>query len=142
MGAVNFSKVDFFQLKRISVLGGDVLHGLKASDPNFKGFGEAYFSIAQKGYVKAWKLHKNMTMALIVPKGSVQFVFYDERSNDFHEYIIGDNNFGRLTVSPGVWFGFRGVGEGDNLILNIANIEHSPDEVDRREVNQMDYKWS
>ena len=63
-------------LKRINVEEGDVLHVLKASDDEFHGFKEAYFSTIKKNKIKAWKRHLLMTMNLIIPigKSSIQFL--------------------------------------------------------------------
>jgi len=128
-------------LKRIPVLGGNVLHAMKKTDAGFSGFGESYFSQVESGAVKAWKKHLKMTLNLIVPMGKVRFVFMD---NDglFRVETIGDNNYARLTIPPGIWFGFKGDFEKTSLILNIANIEHSPKEVERKEINKIKYNWS
>ena len=128
-------------LKRISVFGGDVLHAMKKSDAGFSGFGESYFSQVESGVVKAWKKHLKMTLNLIVPIGRVRFVFMD---NDglFRVETIGHNNYSRLTIPPGIWFGFKGDFENTSLILNIANIEHSPEEVEQKEISKIKYNWS
>ena len=127
-------------LKRISVIGGDVLHAMKKSDLGFDGFGESYFSQVEHGIVKAWKRHIHMTLNLIVPIGKVRFVFMDNKGS-FREEILGEDNYARLTVPPGLWFGFQGVSENTALVLNIANIEHSPDEVEHNELNNINYNW-
>ena len=138
---VTTNEIILTPLKRITVFGGDVLHAMKKTDPGFTGFGESYFSQVEKGVIKAWKKHLRMTLNLIVPIGSVRFVFMD---NDglFREEVIGDKNYARLTVPPGIWFGFQGKYEKTSLVLNIANIEHSPEEVERKEINQIKYNWS
>ena len=127
-------------LKRIPVIGGDVLHAMRKSDLGFAGFGETYFSQVERDTVKAWKRHINMTLNLIVPIGKVRFVFMDNKSS-FREEIVGEDNYARLTVPPGLWFGFQGVSENTALVLNIANIEHSPDEVEHNELNNINYNW-
>ena len=128
-------------LKRIPVLGGDVLHAMKKTDAGFSGFGESYFSQVESGVVKAWKKHLKMTLNLIVPMGKVRFVFMDN-DGSFREEIIGDNNYVRLTVPPGIWFGFQGDFDNTSLVLNIANIEHTLEEVERKEMNKIKYNWS
>ena len=125
-------------LMRIPVKGGDVLHAMKKSDYGFSGFGECYFSQVEHDIVKAWKRHLQMTLNLIVPIGKVRFVFMDNEES-FREEILGDGNYARLTVPPGLWFGFQGVSENTALVLNIANIEHSPDEVEHNELNNINY---
>ena len=68
----------------LSIIDGDagsVFHGIKKHDKGFKEFGEVYFSTVIKDSIKAWKLHKQMTLNLIVPVGSVLFCFVDVREN-------------------------------------------------------------
>ena len=127
-------------LKRIPVIGGDVLHAMRKSDLGFAGFGESYFSQVERDKVKAWKRHIHMTLNLVVPIGKVRFVFMDN-NRSFREEILGEDNYARLTVPPGLWFGFQGVSENTALVLNIANIEHSPDEVEHNELNNINYNW-
>ena len=68
--------IEIFSLKNISVVGGNVMHGIKNSDEGFEGFGEAYFSWIEPYVVKAWKKHLKMTMKIIVPLAKVKFVSY------------------------------------------------------------------
>ena len=90
--------------KRIKVEGGDVLHILNSKESDFKIFNEAYFSIIESNYIKGWKLHKEMTMNLIVPIGNVQFIFYSEKGELLLNKTIGEHNYCRLTVPPNmVW---------------------------------------
>jgi len=137
---VTVNEIVTIPLRRIPVKGGDVLHAMKRSDLGFSGFGECYFSQVEHGIVKAWKRHLQMTLNLIVPSGKVRFVFMDN-DESFREEILGDGNYARLTVPPGLWFGFQGVSENTALVLNIANIEHSPDEVEHNELNNINYNW-
>ena len=126
--------------KRISVSGGDILHAMKKSDSGYMGFGEAYLSLVEFGAVKAWKRHLMMTLNLVVPVGRVRFVFINSKGQ-VQEEIAGEDQYVRLTVPPGIWFGFQGISEGAALLLNIANIEHSPEEIERRELNEFEYDW-
>ena len=77
MGSVSLSDILVTPLARIATDGGDVMHALKNNDPEYGGFGEAYFSWLEHRKVKAWKCHTEMTMNLIVPFGQVKFVFCD-----------------------------------------------------------------
>jgi len=137
---VNLSTITVTPQKRIPVSGGDVLHAMKKSDSGYIGFGEAYLSLVEFGAVKAWKRHLQMTLNLIVPVGKVRFVFVDS-SGLVKEVIAGEGHYVRLTVPPGIWFGFQGVSEGTALLLNIANIEHSPEEIEHKELNEFEYDW-
>lgn len=133
-------------LKIIKLPKGNILHGMKVTDKGYAGFGEAYFSTVIKDEIKAWKKHKVMTLNLIVPVGSVKFVVYDQRQASptfgiFNEYTISKENYYRLTVPPEVWFGFKGLGDTLNMILNIASIPHDPSEVERLDLLDINYNW-
>jgi len=130
-------------LKKIPTFGGDVMHGLKATDNGFNGFGEAYFSWIEEGAIKAWKCHKSMTLNLVVPLGEVRFVFnLPEQNADFIVEDIGEKRYARLTVPPGIWFGFKGVSSGSSLLVNFADTVHDPDEVLRKSKAEISYDWS
>lgn len=127
---------------------GDVLHAIKRTESSFSGFGEAYFSTIKKGAVKAWKRHREMTLNLVVPCGEIKFVLYDERPEsstcgEISEITLSRNNYQRLTVPPLIWMGFQGIGNGLNMLLNVSNIPHDPDEVDRLDAykSHINYKW-
>ncbi|MCK5608101.1 dTDP-4-dehydrorhamnose 3,5-epimerase family protein [Candidatus Pacearchaeota archaeon] len=136
------------QLKIIIGDSGDVLHAIKRTESSFCGFGEAYFSTIQKGAVKAWKRHHEMTLNMVVPCGEVKFVLYDERSESstFGEIFVvtlSRHNYQRLTVPPMIWVGFKGMENGLNLLLNVSDIPHDPDEIDRIDTynNHINYVW-
>ena len=133
------------KLDIIDTLGGNVMHAMKGSSVGYAGFGEAYFSQVDKGAIKAWKRHKKMTLNLVVPVGEIRFVLFDDReiSNaQFQEVVISKGDYCRLTVPPMIWMGFQGLLDGGSMLLNIANIEHDPNEVDRKEIDKINYDWS
>lgn len=134
-------------LKQIKTDKGAIFHAMKNIDPTFHGFGEAYFSFVNYKDIKAWKIHTEMYLNLVVPIGSVKFVLKDERKDSstfgetFETVLNPENNYCRLTISPKVTFGFQGVGSGTNLVLNMANIVHRPDEVINKELGNIKYNW-
>ena len=67
--------------KIIHAPGGDILHCLKITDPEFTQFGEAYFSFIHQNHIKGWKLHKDMTLNIVVPSGRILFVLHDTRND-------------------------------------------------------------
>lgn len=129
-------------LARIATTGGDVLHAMKQTDAGYAGFGEAYFSWGAAGVVKAWKRHTRMTMNVVVPVGKVRFVFHMEGTDEFRVEEIGVDRYARITVPPGVWFGFQGLESPQSLVLNIASIPHDPNEVERLALSEIEYDWS
>ena len=133
--------IDETLLKNIPIQGGNVMHALKATEKNFNGFGEAYFSCVSFNAIKAWKLHTKMTMNLVVPRGCIKFIFYDNETQKSLEKVVGENNYSRLMVPPGIWFGFQGVSKRESLLLNISDIPHDPEEVQRKLISEIDYNW-
>lgn len=126
-------------LRRIRTPGGDVLHALKDVDPGFAGFGEAYFTTIEAGAVKGWKRHRRMVMNLVVPSGAVRFVIHDQDVVDEEDAFQtidlspdGPDSYARLSVQPGLWMAFAGLGSGLNLVLNLASIRHDPEEADNQ----------
>ena len=129
----------------IETPGGNVMHAMKQIDTGFFGFGEAYFSEIKPGSIKAWKRHREMTLNLIVPLGKIKFVMFDDRkgsNNRFQEVIISKENYCRLTVPPMIWMGFKGLSSFKSILLNIASIPHNPNEVDKKEIDKIQYDWS
>ncbi len=146
MGVPVIADVLVTPLKRIDGAEGGVMHALRASAPGFAGFGEAYFSEIHCDATKKWRRHRRMTLNLVVPRGNVRFVIFDDRGASpsravFAEYTIGEMNYIRLTVPPGLWMAFRGEGPGTSLILDITNEEHDPQESDIKELSAIDYVW-
>ena len=143
MGTVSLDDILVTPLKRIPTVGGDVLHALKNSDNGFNGFGEVYFSWVERGAIKAWKCHQHMTLNLVVPLGEISFVFHiKDQENCFRTENIGEEKYVRLTVPPGIWFGFQGRGSGQSLLMNLADMAHDPDEVLRKKTSEIVYNWS
>ena len=146
MGNQLISDVILTPLKIIEMDDGNVMHGMKKEDPGADGFGEAYFSFVGYQKIKAWKKHKEMTLNLVVPFGEIQFVLYDDRNasptkNSFFSVSLCRKNYQRLTVPPGVWMGFKGLGRSENCLLNLANIPHDPAEGERCALEQIPFNW-
>jgi len=128
------------QLRRIDVENGDVFHAMKKSDTGFCGFGEAYFSNVIKDTIKGWKKHTKMTINIIVPIGTIKFVIFNEFKKEFYTVTLSQRNYQRLTIDPGLYLAFKGIGES-NMLLNLANLEHNPDEVVNIGLNEIPYEW-
>ncbi len=81
-------------------------------------------------------------MNLIVPLGSVKFVFFLNEGRVFREEKVGVERYMRISVPPGIWFGFQGLAAPQSLVLNIASVAHDPKEVERIELGDIAYEWS
>jgi dTDP-4-dehydrorhamnose 3,5-epimerase len=142
VGGINLTDILVTPLARIPTTGGDVLHAMRQHDAGFAGFGEAYFSWISEGAVKAWKRHQQMTMNVVVPAGQVRFVFWLEGLDEFRVEEVGVDRYVRLTVPPGIWFGFQGLRGPQSLVLNMASLPHDPNEVHRLAMSEIEYGWN
>ena len=145
MGAITLDEIVVVPLRQIATEGGDVLHAMKSSDIGFSGYGEAYFSRVNSGAIKAWKRHSRMSMNLIVPVGTIKFVFHLETLTPNSSYRIeeiGEFNYARIMVPPGIIFGFQGMDKSSSVLLNISDIEHDPNEVERFPIDAFNFRWN
>ena len=140
MGAINVDQILVTPLRRFQVEGGDVLHAMKNSDSGYVNFGEAYFSLIKVGAIKAWKRHLRMTLNIVVPFGEVIYAFLDEQGT-IREELVSENRYVRLTVPPGIWFGFKGLYAPYSIMMNVADIPHDPTEIERKTMHQIKYDW-
>jgi len=144
MDKVNIEGVILSPLMKISHPKGDIFHGIKKSDNGYVGFGEVYFSMIKCDEIKGWNRHKMMTMNLVVPIGKVTFIIYDDRQRSsskgsFNKIELSPDNYQRLTIPPGLWCAFKGKSSGTNLIMDLVDIEHDPNEIERQHLNQFSY---
>ena len=128
---------------------GKVMHMLREDSSVFSRFGEIYFSCTYPGVVKAWHLHKEMTLNYAVIYGEIKFVLFDDRSGsptrgEIQEFFISPENYMLVTVPPLIWNGFKCVGAAVSIVANCSTLPHSPDELQRRSPNDpgIPYNWA
>ena len=143
MNRVSLNDIKIIDLKKnYSNKSGEVMHFIKRTDDGFKEFGEVYFSWIKFKKIKAWKQHSKMILNLVVPIGSVRFVFHiPDQKREFRIEEIGYSNYKRLIVPPGIWFGFKGIEKPNNLVSNFSNIIHDTKESIQVDQNFFSYKW-
>ncbi len=141
MGKKILNKIKVTPLKIIKLSAGNIMKALNKNELKNWSFGEAYFSKIKFCKIKAWKYHKKMMLNLVVPLGRVKFIFYSEKENKFKKVEIGEKKYLRLTVPSKIWFGFKGIGKPESIILNITNIKHDPKEILRRKKSEINFNW-
>jgi dTDP-4-dehydrorhamnose 3,5-epimerase len=136
-------------LRRIPDERGAVFHMLRDDSPTFERFGEIYFSMVYPGAIKAWHLHKEMTLNYAVPVGMVKLVCFDDREGsptrgNLVELHVGDLSYSLVTIPPLVWNGFKGEGTEPALVANCSTVPHRPDEIERMDpfTDSIPYDWS
>ena len=126
--------------QQIPTTGGDVWYALKSTEDSFLVL-EKFTSWVESGAIKAWKMHLQMTMNLIVPLGTVRFIFHEYGNGSFREERIGKSYYARITVPPKIWFGFQGISGASSLMLNVANMPHDPKEIERKSLEEIRFDW-
>src|SRR5690348_10655408 len=116
---------------------GKVMHMMRADSPHFIQFGEIYFSCVHPGAVKAWHLHKRMTLNYAVIFGEVKLVLYDDRAGSptrgqVQELYLSPENYCLVTVPPMLWNGFKGIRDKSAILANCATLPHDPTEIERK----------
>lgn len=127
---------------------GKVMHILRTGDDGYVGFGEVYTSVVYPGIVKAWHLHKVMTLNYAVVFGMIRLALFDDRESSptrgqFQEVYLGESNYVRVTIPPLVWNGFKGLGVMPAIVVNCSDTPHDPSEIVRVDPvsGPINYNW-
>lgn len=137
-------------LRKIPDDRGTVMKMQQASDPEFKGFGEIYFSTIYPGVIKGWHLHKNAILNYAVIKGMIKLVLFDDREFSktrgmLQEIYLGDKNYFLVQIPSNVWNGFKCVGMDEAIVADLITVIHDHDEMlrmDPHEKSIIKYDWS
>ncbi len=106
---------------------------IRSSDDIFQKskFAQLSHSMAKKGVLKAWHLHKKQTEWMCVLTGDIKLVLYDTRKEPktpgrLQEIKMGEK-FGKKVVKipPGVAHGYKVI-NGPMHIIYVANREYEP----------------
>jgi dTDP-4-dehydrorhamnose 3,5-epimerase len=128
---------------------GTVFHMLRATDPEFLGFGEIYFSTVYPGVVKGWHRHVEMTLNYVCIHGRIKLVLYDDREGsptrgELMERFLGPDDYSLVQIPPGVWNGFKGMGPETSIVANCCTHPHDPTRSTRLDPfdNDIPYDWN
>ena len=110
---------------------------LREDSAVFQRFGEIYFSCVDPGAVKAWRLHREVTLNYAVVFGKIKFVLFDDRPSSgtrgqVQELFLSPDNYLLVTVPPLIWNGFKGLGNEAAIVANCATLAHDASEIERR----------
>ena len=121
---------------------------LRNDDPNFKKFGEIYFSYVFPNKIKAWHIHKKMTLNYVSVLGKIKLVLYDDRENsktkgEIQEIILSKDNHVLVSIPPMIWNGFTSLENNFAILANCSDIPHDKFEIKRLDYNdpKFPYKW-
>ena len=130
------------KINKIELQEGDLYKFIDNKNKNFNEFGEVYFSSIKPKSVKAWKLHKKMTLNIVVPVGKVRFVLFDDIKKKMLEVKIGQNDYKLLTIKPNTWYGFQGISNEISLVANLTDMRHDEKEMSRQSDDFFPFDWS
>lgn len=112
------------------------------------GFAECYLTTIYKNIIKGWHSYKSKTLYYCVPFGMVKLVLYDSRKNsdtyqDIQEIYLGDLNYCRITIPPGIMNAFQGITDV-SVIAVMADEAFDESKTFRLPINtdRILYDWS
>ena len=140
--------VKIIPLRQIVDERGKIMHMMKSSDQHFKKFGEIYFSCSWPGSIKAWHIHKSMTINNSVISGNAKLVMYDLREKsptykELQEIFLGESNYVLVQMPPGIANGYKAYGNKMVILANCATEPHDPNEIIRIDpfTDKIPYNW-
>ncbi len=137
-------------IKRAQIIDerGKIKKMLRNDDKDFTKFGEIYFSFVNPNKVKAWHLHKFMTLNYIAVSGNIKLVLYDDRKDSktkgiLEEIILSDENHFLVSIPPMIWNGFCSTNKNSAILANCSDIPHDKGEIIRipHNDNRVPYEW-
>ena len=128
---------------------GKILHMLRKDDPNHVKFGEIYFSYVYPKKIKAWHIHKKMTLNYVAAFGKIKLVLYDDRQNSktngkIQEIFLSNDDHFLVIIPPMIWNGFTSADDNIAVLANCSDIPHDKSEILRMDFNdpKFPYNWS
>ncbi|MEA2046499.1 MAG: dTDP-4-dehydrorhamnose 3,5-epimerase family protein [Euryarchaeota archaeon] len=116
----------------------------------FMNFGQVYMTTAYPGVVKAWHYHKKQTDNFTCIKGMMKVALYDGRKGsgthgEVNEFFVGEKNPMLISVPPGVYHGFKAIGEETAYFLSIPTHPYNYEEPDEYrldpDTDEIPYDW-
>ena len=91
------------------------------------------------GRIRAWGIHRRTVDRLFAATGSLCIVCYDgRRSSPTHravnEFMFGERNQGLVLIPPGVYHGWKNIGDNEATIISMPSVLYDHDAPDRWEL--------
>ncbi|HVZ99250.1 MAG TPA: dTDP-4-dehydrorhamnose 3,5-epimerase family protein [Caulobacterales bacterium] len=129
---------------------GRLMEVQRRDDPGFPGFGQVYVTQSFANVVKAWYRHRTQVDQLAAITGLVKLVLYDDRPESgtrgaCDEILMGELAPKLVLIPPGVWHGFKAVGDAGAFLLhlNTEPFDHTAPDEDRLPADDpsIPYSW-
>ena len=111
-------------LKLVTNERGRLLEIQRKDDPSFPGFGQVYVTQTFAGIVKAWYRHAKQVDQIAAITGLVKLVLYDDRESSptrasVNELLLGELTPRLVLIPPGVWHGFKALGDTSAFLVHV-----------------------
>lgn len=142
------------KIKKLKVIPderGRLMEMLRCDDDFFTKFGQVYMTAAYPGVVKGWHYHKIQADNMIIIKGMMKVVLYDDRSNsktykEINEFFVGEHNPTLIHIPAGVMHGFKCISEAEAICINIPTEPYNYEKPDEYRIDphskEIPYDWT
>ena len=146
--------IEGVKIKKLKVIPderGRLMEMLRCDDDFFTKFGQAYVTAAYPGVVKGWHYHKIQEDNMIIIKGMMKVVLYDDRSNsktykEVNEFFVGEHNPALIHIPIGVLHGFKCISETEAICINIPTEPYNYEKPDEYRIDphskEIPYDWT
>lgn len=147
-------RIDGVRVKQLRVIPderGRLMEMLRRDDELFLEFGQTYLTTMYPGVTKAWHYHKLQTDHFVCVRGMIKLALFDEREGSptkgvVDELFLGEHQQVLVQIPPGVWHGFKNVGEGEAMIVNVSTHPYDHQRPDEYRLpaheNHIPYDWA
>ena len=134
-------------LRQIKDNRGKIMHMMRSDHSIFKGFGEIYFSTVNPKIIKAWHLHKEVTLNYACVRGRVELALFDDRDQSkthgkYQKIILSPEDYFLVTIPPFIWNGFKGLYQEESIIANCLDQPHNENEMVRKNYDDKYFKFN
>ncbi len=147
------NNIDGVKIKSLKVIPderGWLMEILRCDDEIFQKFGQVYITTAYPGVVKGWHYHKKQTDNFTCVCGMMKVALYDARDGsktkgNIVEIFVGEKNPVLISVPPGVYHGFKGIGTDTAYFLSVPTLPYNYEEPDEYRLapdsDEIPYDW-
>ncbi len=142
--------VQLISLKKVVNERGHLVEIQRADDAHYLGFGQTYVTATLPGIVKAWYRHHHQVDQLALIKGELLLALYDARDDSLTrgnlvEITITEQAPLLVQIPPGVWHGFKALGNEPAFLLHLNTVAYNFQHVDEdrlpSDTLSIPYEW-
>lgn len=129
---------------------GSLTELLRSDWPEFEHFGQALLTLNRPGVIRGWHAHRRQTDVIVVIGGTALVAMYDARDGsttrgELEDHVVDGEAPAAIFVPPGVYHGYRTLGNRPAVVLNFPTELYDPDTPDEFRVPhdyaEIGYDW-